>query len=350
MKSMDYMIQKLALATPQYGKIECSPSSTAPATALFTDNCDDDVLSLQASGPFGSLLFHEIKNENFSIRHNEYRVEEDIDLSTEIEMQSLGLLYTLKNHMRFVIKGFPEGFILKHQYNMVYVPQVEWEYMFKKSEEYACFGVHFTPEYLHRCSETFPLLPEFMGNVRRKKPAFISPSHHPSATPQMMGVIQNILFCDYTGTLKKMYLDSKVPELLLLSLQHIASDTSAMKIALRDADLRKIQDVKEFITLNIDNPGTLKELAHGAGINDFKLKNGFKQMYGTTVFGLLLDERMKKAKILLQDTDLSIQEISVRTGYKNLSNFTAAFKKKYGYPPSAIKHGLSPDQQNEEPS
>lgn len=348
MKPMNYMIEKLALASSQYGKIECTPfpASSAPAATLFTDNCDDDVLSLQASGPFGSLLFHEIANENFSIRHNEYRVEEDIDLSTDISMQSLGLHYTLKNNIRFVIKGFPEGFILKHQYNMVYVPQIEWEYMFRRSEEYACFGIHFTTDYLQRCSETFPLLPDFLKNIKTKTPAFISP-HHPSATPEMMAVIQNILFCNYTGTLKRMYLDSKVPELLLLSLQHVANDTPALKIALKDGDLRKIQHVKEYIILHMDNPGTIKELAHEVGINDFKLKNGFKQMYGTTVFGLLLDERMKKAKMLLQDTSFSIQEISIMTGYKNLSNFTAAFKRKFGYPPSAMKHGLSPSPENE---
>jgi AraC family transcriptional activator of pyochelin receptor len=342
MKSMNYMIQNLALASSQYGKIQCSPAFSPPVATLFTDSCDDDVLSLQASGPFGSLLFHEIKNENFSIRHNEYRLAENLDISTAIGMQSLALLFTMKSNMRFTIKGFPQGFILKHQYNMVYVPEVQWDYIFRKSEEYACFGIHFTTEYLQRCSETFPLLPEFMGNVRRKTPAFISPTHHPSATAEMMSIIQSILCCDYTGTLKRMYLDSKVPELLLLSLQHIVRDTAAMKVSLRDADLRKIQHAKEYIILHMDNPGTLKELAHEVGINDFKLKNGFKQMYGTTVFGLLLEERMKKARALLQDSDMTIQEISTMTGYKNLSNFTAAFKRKFGYPPSAMKNGLSP--------
>lgn len=347
---MNYMIEKLALASSQYGKIECSPcpASSEPAAALFTDRNDNDVLSLQASGPFGSLLFHEITNENFSIRHNEYHVEEDIDLSTEIGMQSLGLLYTLKNNMRFVIKGFPEGLILKHQFNMVYVPRVQWEYLFRKSEEYACFGIHFTTEYLHHCSETFPLLPEFLENIESKTPAFISRHHHPSATPEMMAVIHNILFCNYTGTLKKMYLESKVPELLLLSLQHVADDNAAMKVSLKEPDLRKLRNAREYIIRHMDNPGTIKQLAHEVGINDFKLKNGFKQMYGTTVFGFLLDERMNKARMLLQDSALSIQEISTMTGYKNLSNFTAAFKRKFGYPPSAMKHGLSPSSENEE--
>lgn len=337
----NFMIEKLSLSSSQHGalKLKVSPPKEG-CPALFCGD-DDDVLSLESSGPFGSLLFHEITNENFSIRHNEYRVEEDIDLSTEISMQSLGLLYTLKNNMRFVIKGFPEGLILKHQFNMVYVPKVDWKYMFRKSEEYACFGIHFTTEYLQHCSETFPLLPEFLENIETRTPAFISP-HHPSATPEMMAVIQNILSCNYTGTMKKMYLESKVPELLLLSLQHVADDNAAMKVSLKESDLRKLRNAKEYIIRQMDNPGTIKQLAHEVGINDFKLHKGFKQMYGTTVFGLLLDERMKKAKMLLQDTSFSIQEIATQTGYKNLSNFTAAFKRKFGYPPSVLKHGLSP--------
>ncbi len=62
-----------------------------------------------------------------------------------------------------------------------------------------------------------------------------------------------------------MYLDSKVPELLLLSLQHVANDTSALKVALKDGDLRKIQHAKEYIIQHMDNPGTIKELVHGVG-------------------------------------------------------------------------------------
>ena len=78
-------------------------------------------------------------------------------------------------------------------------------------------------------------------------------------------------------------------------------------------------------------------MAHIAGINDFKLKNGFKQLYGTTVFGFLFEERMQQAMIMLTETETAIKEISISIGYKNLPNFTAAFKKRFGYPPSFVR-------------
>lgn len=337
MNSANYMLEKLSLTSREFGDIQCSPlpASVPPASSLFSDG-DKDVLSLHSSGPFGTMYFHEINNENYTIRHNDYRLERDINLSMHIESQSLGLHYTLKNNIQFRIKGFPEGVILRHQYNMVYVPEVRWDYTFKKAEEYACFGIHFKPKYLQRCSESFPLLPDFLRNVKQKTPALIVPSH-PSATPDMMSVLHNILNCSYAGILKRMYLDIKVPELLLLSLQHIVHENSPNRITLRESDRRKIHEVKEYLAENIDNPCSLVELAHQAGINEFKLKIGFKQLFGTTVFGYLLEERMCKAKYLLQNSELPIQEIAIITGYKNLSNFTAAFKRKFGTTPSQVK-------------
>ena len=87
----------------------------------------------------------------------------------------------------------------------------------------------------------------------------------------------------------------------------------------------------------MDNPCTLVELSHKVGINDFKLKKGFKQLYGTTVYEFLVDARMEKAKLLLLETETSIHEIAFVTGYKNLSSFITAFKKKMGYSPGSYK-------------
>ncbi len=56
---------------------------------------------------------------------------------------------------------------------------------------------------------------------------------------------------------------------------------------------------------------------------------------------------MKKAKSLLQDTAFSIQEISIMTGYKNLSNFTARQAEVRVSAGVRMKHGLSPSPENE---
>jgi AraC-like DNA-binding protein len=83
------------------------------------------------------------------------------------------------------------------------------------------------------------------------------------------------------------------------------------------------------------------------GINDFKLKNGFKQLYGNTVFGLLFEERMQQAKVMLVDPEISIKELSMTVGYKNLSNFTSAFKKRFGYPPSFERKKRTQESEDE---
>ncbi|WP_256441273.1 helix-turn-helix transcriptional regulator [Chitinophaga sp. HK235] len=71
--------------------------------------------------------------------------------------------------------------------------------------------------------------------------------------------------------------------------------------------------------------------------NDFKLKKGFKEMFGNTVFGYMNQVRMEKAKLLLLEGKNSIADISFTVGYKNPQHFTAAFKKHFGYLPSELK-------------
>lgn len=337
MKSTRYMLDKMVLFSKEHGEIICSSLLQSPAIeipSLFSNDAED-VRSLHASGAFGSLTFHELKNENYSIRQNNYFPEQDLHLRVLIEAPSLGLHYTLKNDMRYIIEGFPEGVILKNQYNMVYVPHVHWDYFFRKEEECTCFTIHFTLDYVERCIEAIPSLTGFLKKVNNNVPAIFSMTHL-SVNPEIIATIHSILQCGYVGSFKKIYIEIKVHELLLLSLQNIPSLNVNQKLLLRPSDLDKLREAREYLVEHMDNPGSLKELAHSVGMNDFKFKNGFKQIFGTTVFGLLHEERMHKARNLLMETEMSILDISVVTGYKNLSNFTAAFKKKFGYPPSAI--------------
>ena len=87
----------------------------------------------------------------------------------------------------------------------------------------------------------------------------------------------------------------------------------------------------------MQSPCSLIELVELSGLNDFKLKRGFKELFGTTVFGYLFDLRIERAQEMLREGKQSIAEISFHIGYKNPQHFTAAFKRKFGYLPSEIK-------------
>ena len=64
-----------------------------------------------------------------------------------------------------------------------------------------------------------------------------------------------------------------------------------------------------------------------------KLKEGFKQIYGTTVYGFLFDYKMELARKLLESRAHNVNEVGLKVGYSTASHFIAAFKKQYGITP-----------------
>lgn len=101
----------------------------------------------------------------------------------------------------------------------------------------------------------------------------------------------------------------------------------------KDENLKKIAKAKEIIISDIKNPPSLLELSKEIDLSLKKLKKGFKEIYGKPVFKYLLDFKMEKAKQLLNNGKLNVNEVSYIIGYSSASHFIAAFKKKYGITP-----------------
>lgn len=105
----------------------------------------------------------------------------------------------------------------------------------------------------------------------------------------------------------------------------------------KKTDLRLIQSVYDYIMAhkNTSLP-TLKELARIFGTNEFKLKVGFRYLFKTSIYQLHTSERLKKARLLIENTIVPLKEIAYMSGYNTYSNFSRAFKIKYGCAPNAI--------------
>src|SRR5882724_5597572 len=82
---------------------------------------------------------------------------------------------------------------------------------------------------------------------------------------------------------------------------------------------------------------SLKELSRQFGLNIKKLKMGFKALYEKSPFDYLLVVRMEKAKELLVETDMSIEDIGESVGYSDKHSFSKAFKKYSGQPPASYR-------------
>ncbi|MBO8085424.1 MAG: helix-turn-helix transcriptional regulator [Marichromatium sp.] len=96
---------------------------------------------------------------------------------------------------------------------------------------------------------------------------------------------------------------------------------------------------RERLLSNLSEPPTIAELAQDTGLNQLKLKQGFKALFGTSIYALFQQHRMDRARQLLRQH--SVTETALMLGYSNISHFSAAFRKQFGVLPSETrKHYL----------
>ena len=99
----------------------------------------------------------------------------------------------------------------------------------------------------------------------------------------------------------------------------------------------KILKAKKIILTRLNNPPTIPELSLQIGINQCYLKKGFKEVFGTTVYDFVQEQRMLKAKLLLSTNQFSVSEVADQIGFSSTSNFSSAFKKYVGVFPSELQ-------------
>jgi len=159
-----------------------------------------------------------------------------------------------------------------------------------------------------------------------KGPAFYM-NHH------MQTAVDKIFSTTFTGNTRMMFLKSQVTELLAHFFAELSKPSG---IDPKNADLEKLYEAKAILAKNITSPPSLAELSKLIGLNSYKLKKNFKEVFGVPVFKHLQNERLSKAHDLLKADGLSIQEAAWGVGYESLSSFSNAFTKKFGYRPSAL--------------
>ncbi len=135
---------------------------------------------------------------------------------------------------------------------------------------------------------------------------------------------------------QKIFQQGKVMEFLSLYMDspHTSEELKDQCPFMMDAmEMNKIKEARNIIIENMIDPPSLKSLAKMVGTNEFKLKAGFRFVFGNSVYGYLFDYRMEEAKKMLVVEKARINEVAAKVGYSNPSHFIAAYKRKYGVTP-----------------
>jgi AraC-like DNA-binding protein len=133
--------------------------------------------------------------------------------------------------------------------------------------------------------------------------------------------------------LSHFYTQVKVQELLYLVLRKLLLRESAPHQPINSADAERLLQVHNHLLDDLSTPPVLRELAQQAAMSETKLKQLFKQTFGSSVYTYFQQARMKQAAFLLQQGQYSVAEAGYALGFTNLSHFSRLFEKHYGLNP-----------------
>lgn len=161
-------------------------------------------------------------------------------------------------------------------------------------------------------------------------------------TPSMSIVLNQLMNYNLHPIIKPLYFKGKAYELLSLYFNRPADADIEQCPFLADEDnVSKIKKAKQIIVARMAEPPTLQELADEINLPINRLKEGFKQIYGDSVFSFLFDYKMEVARQLLATGAHNVNEVGLKVGYSASSHFISAFKKKFGTTPKKFLMSLN---------
>ncbi|WP_128546859.1 helix-turn-helix transcriptional regulator [Larkinella soli] len=158
----------------------------------------------------------------------------------------------------------------------------------------------------------------------------------------MADTARRILDCPYKGRLGRSYKEGLTRALLIDQLSTFRTVRDSRDARLNPRDIETLHELKRYLEEHFLDDLSLDALARLYGLNTFKLKYGFRKLFGMPVMRFLDDRKMTFARQLLRDGKQEPCDIADLLGYTHYSNFSAAFRRRFGYAPSVLRAEPSP--------
>lgn len=141
---------------------------------------------------------------------------------------------------------------------------------------------------------------------------------------------------DGDGIGETLYTESLMQVLVIHLLRHYCTLQPMIQPIVEKLPSPRLQSVLDYIHSYLDQPLHLAELAAVAGMSQYHFCRLFKQSIGVAPYQYVLQQRMEKAKELLQQEKYTIAEISLLVGCADQSRFAKHFKRHFGITPSGV--------------
>jgi AraC-like DNA-binding protein len=255
----------------------------------------------------------------------------------EIDEESVVMNFIYSSNVETQIDQLEgEKFSKENTHNIFYTNNFKASFTIPPSKQINYLSIILSKEFYYNIiNEDWQLHEKFSKNILRKESSYLNSKYLPFS-PAIQWVTHEIKNCTRQGALKRIYIESKIKELLIHQLEAIITKPT-LKEKIDEEEYNKLLEAKKILDNDYRNTPTLPELSRLISLNEFKLKKGFKACFGTTVKSYIIKLRMEHAKELFQSKTATVSEAAYKCGYKDVSHFSAAFKSYYGFSPQKFK-------------
>ncbi|HVI46410.1 MAG TPA: AraC family transcriptional regulator [Chitinophaga sp.] len=313
-----------------------------PFQHVFTDNNQIQVCERREkfSHSLGDIELVQIILPNIYIVHGDMRLKDP-----KFRVRATNTFDTVELHFALTGDGIVENHVYNARYsfspnmhNIFYMPELDGIAAYSCKTPFTFLEIHLKRDYFLAITQnTTPTLERFAEKVAGSKYVTIGNECMP-ITLDMHRCLHEIINCRFKGGLKQLFLQSKCIELLAMQAEAVEAVAHPEDKRVLKSGYEKdcILYAREYLLEHLTDPPSLQELATLAGTNTFKLKNGFRELFNTTVFGYLNEVKLTQARELLL-SGFTIKDVADQLGYSSVQHFGTAFRKKFGVSPGKAR-------------
>lgn len=268
------------------------------------------------SSEIGFLLLQEYSSTDFSLGYITIQFLKKTKIGLEKIFAGIKFQASLKNDLYILESGMKHILKAGHFRLSDNKEQIE-EMVAEKDNNLRMLFITFAPEMLKRLGirESDLDMKKMKGILRE----------------EMSEIILDLFNAPYRTDLLRLFYENKVRELLFEILRSDNKIKAGNGLTLKETEA--IYAIDSIIGTNIVAHHTINQLSRQSGLSLYKLKKGFRELFGIGLFERLLERRIEHAKKLLAETDKPIKEIAALVGYGRITSFITAFRKRAGKTP-----------------
>jgi AraC-like DNA-binding protein len=317
---------------------------TGSGAIFFEANTDNlsaggiEVFDQLIEGDFGSAIVKAFLQDDLILHYTFNRFVRPTDFIVSVDTD-LVVNTLIMNSETGVWESDFEPYILSP--NDVFANQLllKGELAFRAPERIELFRIFARPEYYAAVLENYgDEFKDIIARIQNRALGNIFQESLP-VSPKMKTLVKDILNYKLTNkSIGRNYIRNKTLDIIHLQLEQIIAKTEIqINSRINIPDKEKMQEAQKILKLNFKTPPTIKHLASMLATNEYKLKSGFHQLYNVSIYQYVINLRIEKSIELMYNENISLEEISDLVGYASLPNFTRAFKKVKGIPPSVFR-------------